>query len=224
VTSPSGLQRYDAARHALAEAHRVDEVKDVRDKAMAMRLYALQARDRVLIDQATEIRLRAERRAGELLAEMEKNKGSRGQGRPSKGGNGERPPKDDAPKLSDLGVTKDQSSRWQKLAGLEDEEFEDVVTRARQSAANALDRARANSRPKPKPKPKSKSKSEPESEPKPDPVAACVAEVEAVVRAACAKLTPGAERLVLFEGLERSLRAMRAELEASDDPDRWSES
>jgi len=57
----------------------------------------------------------AETRGGELLAEMEKNKGSRGHGRPGLGGSDARPPKDETPKLSDLGVAESQSSRWQQL-------------------------------------------------------------------------------------------------------------
>jgi hypothetical protein len=121
------LARYDAAKRALAEAHRVDEVKDIRDKAIAVKAYAQQAKDHQLEEYAIEIRLRAERRAGELLREVEKNKGTRGQGRPQKGGRGERPPKDATPKLSDVGVTKDQSSKWQKLADMPEKEFEAKV-------------------------------------------------------------------------------------------------
>jgi hypothetical protein len=52
---------------AVSFAGKDRDLKDIRDKARAMEIYARLARDRDLIDHATEIRLRAEIRAGELL-------------------------------------------------------------------------------------------------------------------------------------------------------------
>jgi hypothetical protein len=50
------LLKCDAACRSLAEAKSVDEVKDVRDKAMAMQLYAQHAKNKSLEADAAEIR------------------------------------------------------------------------------------------------------------------------------------------------------------------------
>jgi hypothetical protein len=135
------LVLYERARNALAEAHRVDEVKDIRDKAAAMQAYAKQAKDRDLIEHATEIRLRAERKAGELLKETEKAKGARGTG----SNQHRQVPSDDAraPTLADLGISYDQSSRWQKLAGLDDGAFEQRVSAAKRQAVASIEQTAA---------------------------------------------------------------------------------
>lgn len=121
------LVRYEQARHALAECQRVDEVKDIRDKAEAMAAYARQAKDTDMIEWATEIKVRAERRAGEMLRDGRES----GQ-RASSGGDSkkESPP----PTLSDIGITKDQSSRWQSLASMSDDHFETAVATAKDTA------------------------------------------------------------------------------------------
>jgi hypothetical protein len=132
----TALIRYDAARKAIASAYRVDEAKKIRDKAEAVRTYAKLAGDLQLQNQACEIRLRAERRAGQLLIEMEKNPGTRGEGRPRKDGtkirrSGVRTAY--PPTLDQIGISKDQSSKWQRLALLVDETtFERALVQARE--------------------------------------------------------------------------------------------
>lgn len=71
------ITRYSNAKQALAEYKTVDEVKDFRDKALAIEAYAKQANDFELERDAAIARVRAERKCGELLAEMEKRKGAR---------------------------------------------------------------------------------------------------------------------------------------------------
>ena len=119
------LVRYDAARQALQLAHSVDEVKEIRDKAQAMAAYARQAKDTELLWWVTEIKIRAERRAGEMLRDTA-NSGERVTGRPEK--------VSQATTLSKLDISRDQSSRWQKLAAIPDKKFEQAVAAAKETA------------------------------------------------------------------------------------------
>jgi hypothetical protein len=124
------LVHYNAACKALAEAKAVDEAKKIRDVAEAMRVYAQQAKNKQLEIDAMEIRLRAERRVGELIVAQKKsvglNKGTRGQlkGRKTSGGVKKEPPDDDRPTLADVGIDKKLSSVAQKLAAMSSEQFE----------------------------------------------------------------------------------------------------
>jgi hypothetical protein len=116
-------------RRAIQAAHKIDEVKSIRDKAVALQAYAKQANDDEMLVWVREIKLRAERRAGELLRETERAAGSRKQlaGRNSSGGTIRLPPEKTTPKLKDLGITKRQSANWQQLANVPAAKFEQLA-------------------------------------------------------------------------------------------------
>ena len=118
-------------RLAIQACHRVDEVKETRDRALALQAYAQQALNLDAERKAATIRIRAERKAGRLLIDMGRNGQRRkrndpGPGRGEKGSASRTPFSKQT--LADLGVSKNQSSTWQNLANVPDEKFEVAFT------------------------------------------------------------------------------------------------
>ena len=129
------LIRYDNACRALAEARSVDEVKDVRDKAIAMAAYARQARNRDLEADAIEIRLRATRRLDQLRQAQKATVGLNEGGRPRKTGVSDTPV---VPTLASQGIDKNLAKQGRVLGALSDEQFESVVASAREAATRVV--------------------------------------------------------------------------------------
>lgn len=141
----STLVRYDAMRVAIREAHSVDEAKDIRDKAAALEAYARQAGDMSLERQVHEIRVRAERRAGELSAQLPKAQGHRSDiTSPAQRGKSEI--------LEKAGISSQRASEWEKLAAIPEEEFEAELTNpvSMPTAANIVAAHEARATPPPK--------------------------------------------------------------------------
>lgn len=114
---------YDKMRTAIVECMSIDEVREIRNKAHAIEVYAAQALNYEAESQAIKIRLRAERRCGELLKESKDN-GTRQKPGDNPRGVNSRIDRPLTPTLADLGISKQQSSDWQKLAEIPEEKFE----------------------------------------------------------------------------------------------------
>jgi hypothetical protein len=107
----------DQAGQALAEAQSFDKIKEIRDKAEAVRKYAQSASLGLGIqNRAAEVKLRAERQAGKLLTQMT----LRGGDRRSKNHN-------ERLKLEDLGISRNQSTRWQLQARVPENVFREHI-------------------------------------------------------------------------------------------------
>lgn len=108
------LARIEAGYQALAEATSVPQVKDIRDKAEAIRLYCKQQESSLdAQNEAAELKLHAERRLGQLLSEISSQQG--------------KPTSDQADqklvRIQELGISYAHSRRWQQEASLAEDRF-----------------------------------------------------------------------------------------------------
>lgn len=131
------LTKYDEACRAIAEAVTIDEVKKMADQAEAMRAYARQANNREMEIHATTLRIRAQRRLGEFLAIMKKNKGRLLRGTKEE-------PRDPTPTLADMGISKKLSSKAQKIAAVPEKEFEGVMVELNEKIGKETERVTTN--------------------------------------------------------------------------------
>jgi N6-adenosine-specific RNA methylase IME4 len=122
------LMKYDAACQALAAAHAVDEVKEIHDRAVAISSYARQAKNKKLEIEASEIRFRAERRLGEMMAQQRESYGLNEGGRPPK--TGCKP--DPVFTLGEVGIDKHLADRARKYAACPNDHFEKLMAERRE--------------------------------------------------------------------------------------------
>ena len=125
TATATSLAIYDSMVLAIDRCYQVDEVKDLRDKAFAFEQYARQAKNTDAERKAIEVRIRAERRAGQLLADMQRGQGTRNDVITSV---------QPEPKLSDYqqakseaNISDTQAKRWQKLAAIPRVDFENKL-------------------------------------------------------------------------------------------------
>jgi ParB family chromosome partitioning protein len=121
----TSLAKISEARRALASAQTLDDVLSIRDQAKAWEAcMKIVGESLSAVQDAGEVKLRAERRAGEMLAGMDKQAGSRGAGKKVES--------HDVTPLSDLGIDRMQSSRWQREAAVDDDTFEQYLASCRE--------------------------------------------------------------------------------------------
>jgi hypothetical protein len=134
---------YSAAKMALARCASIDECKDYADRAQALAVYAAQAKDKTLLNDARRIRARAIRREGELLKEIEPAKGG---DRKSTGG---RPPFDSRKSVAQAaGLSENQQKTALRVANVPEEQFETQVESDSPPTVQALAEQGTTKRPK----------------------------------------------------------------------------
>ena len=124
------LARLDGATRALAEARTLEEVSHIRDIAEAARTYARAAKLGLEAqNHATEIKLRAERKAGELLGELDRDKG----GRPEKTNPSLGSVSQYKQVITENDIPHSTAHRWQEVAKIPEPIFEEHIAEVKES-------------------------------------------------------------------------------------------
>jgi N6-adenosine-specific RNA methylase IME4 len=125
--SETSLAIMSRASQMLAEATTVQRAKELKDLALTAQDWARRkGMGERAIRHCRTYALLAQRKIGELLLDTERAKGVRMAGR-TIGGHALIPPKDDAPTLAELGLTKRESAEAQRLAAIPEPEFRTVL-------------------------------------------------------------------------------------------------
>ena len=119
------IENINNAKRMLAEAQDLTSVLEIRDVAVAAQAYAAAKGADEASQMALEIKLRSERKAGGFLKTQPKAVG----GRPIKTPDIMSAVIFDVPTLKELGVTHQESSRWQRIADIPEEQFENYISK-----------------------------------------------------------------------------------------------
>ena len=111
--SENFLLHIDAAKREILAADSLVKVKDLWNKADAMRALGQAAKDPDLVNHATEFKLRCERRLGEMILAMKER------GEISEGRNSRTPTR---VKIAEMDFSYDISSRAQRIASVSERE------------------------------------------------------------------------------------------------------
>lgn len=141
--SETQLVRYDAMVLAIAECHRVDEIKQIHDQAAALEAAARIAQNTDAERKAVEIRIRAERRAGELMKSLQRadkpNPAGVNQHQViSRSGMQPKPKSQYADTLERARIAPQTAHRWQQLAEVPTERFEAHLAAEEKPSSRAI--------------------------------------------------------------------------------------
>jgi hypothetical protein len=141
IEGGTSLAIYDTACRALAEARSIDEVKDIRDQAIAMAAYAKQAKNRDLEADAVEIRMRATRRLDQLRQAQKETVGLATGG--EHGGRARidglrKNPSITRPTLGMQGIDKNLAHHARVLGAMDEAAFEQAIADGRAAASRAF--------------------------------------------------------------------------------------
>ena len=120
----NALAKLDKATQMLAEAKSLDEVKNIMDVAEAARTYARAAKLGLdAQNYAAEVKIRAERKAGDLLLQLERSNG----GRPEKTNSSVERVSEYREVLDEQDIPTTTAHRWQQAAQIPEKTFEQHI-------------------------------------------------------------------------------------------------